>query len=143
LSAKDNAAEMFRQKYNCAQATLAALGPAEGLERDTCLKIASTFGGGIGRMGETCGAVTGSLMVLGLRCGGQTIGNPEAKAAVYERAGEFVEAFREKNGSIVCRELLGLDISTPEGMAEFKERNLHDTFCLGLVQSACEILEKI
>jgi C_GCAxxG_C_C family probable redox protein len=141
LSAIEDAADLFLQKFNCAQATLGALGPAEGLDRDTCLKIAATFGGGISRMGETCGAVVGSLMLLGLRYGGQTLTNPEAKAAVYEKSAEFMKQFRERNGSIVCRDLVGCDVSTPEGMAEFMARDFHNTFCVGLVKSACEILE--
>ncbi len=137
----DRAVELFAQHYNCAQSVFGALGPGEGLDCETCLVVASAFGGGIARTGETCGAVAGALMALGVRAGGATLTDPEAKAKVYVEAREFMKRFRERHGGLTCRELLGCDIGTPEGQREMKERDLHHAVCEGLVRSAAELMQ--
>ncbi len=85
----ETAVDLFAREFNCAQAILGAYGPAEGLCLDDCLRLAAPFGGGIGRLGETCGAVIGALMVLGLRHGRAVGTDTAAKAALYERAQRF------------------------------------------------------
>jgi len=108
------------------------------------MKIAAGFSGGMGRMGLTCGAVSGALMTLGLRYGAADPTNKEAKDLVCARVREFAEQFKARNnGHLACRDLLGCDIGTPEGQAEFKQRNLHATVCTEAVRSAAEILEKL
>ena len=92
----------FAEGYNCSQAVLSAYAPDLGLADETALKIAAGFGGGMGRMAETCGAVTGALMVLGLKYGA-TSPEREAKERVYERVREFAKRFKARNGSLVCR----------------------------------------
>lgn len=129
------AVSRFAEGFNCSQAVFSSY--AEGMDEEA-LKIASGFGGGMGRMAETCGAVTGAMMVLGLRFGGATP-DREAKERVYARVREFADRFKARNGSLDCRDLLGCDISTPDGYEMAK--NLFTTTCPKYVRDACEILE--
>ncbi len=149
----DRALDLFARQYNCAQAVVAAFGPDHGISHEDCLRMAAGFGGGIGRLGETCGAVTGAIMVLGLRHGGATApagggentgqsADPAAKAAFYERVRAFVAEFKARHQSITCRELLGCDLSTAEGWSEAQAREVHKNLCPQFVRSAAELLEK-
>lgn len=137
----DHALDLFSKQFNCAQAILGAYGPAEGLDEKHCMRIAGPFGGGIARLGETCGVVTGALMVLGLRYGADVAANPAAKAALYDRARDFVARFKARNQSLVCRDLLGFDISTPEGWQQAQQRKTHVTVCPKFIRDAAEILD--
>jgi C_GCAxxG_C_C family probable redox protein len=134
------ASQLFRDGCACSQAILVAYGDTLGLPRKTALQLASGFAGGM-RMGETCGAVTGAFMVLGLRHASETCDKAAGRADVYARVAEFTKRFQSQNGSIVCRALLGCDISTPEGMKQAQARNLFKTTCVKLVEDAATILE--
>jgi len=114
-----------------------------GLNREIALKISQAFGGGMAQMGETCGAVTGAFMVIGLKYGRTRADDDEAKAKTYSLVKEFTEKFRARNGTIICRELLGCDIGTPEGQQIAKNKKLFSTICPCFVQDAVEILEEI
>jgi C_GCAxxG_C_C family probable redox protein len=138
----ENAVSQFKSGLACSQAVLAAYADRFGLDESTALKIASGFGGGMGRTAETCGAVTGALMVLGLRYGGTT-GDPAVKEAVYAQLRQFAEQFKARNRSLVCRDLLGCDISTTEGLAQAKGKQLFATVCVKLVRDAAEILDEM
>jgi C_GCAxxG_C_C family probable redox protein len=129
------------KKLNCAQSVLMSFSGELNLDEMTALKIAAGFGGGMA-MAETCGAVTGAYMVLGLkiRSEGKTI--QEIKAETKTAVKKFNELFIARHGSLKCKKILGVDISTPEGSAEASDRNLFNTICSGLVGSAAEILEK-
>jgi C_GCAxxG_C_C family probable redox protein len=143
MNRTDQALTCFlEQGCNCAQATFVPYAPDLGVDRDTALRLAAPFGGGVCRRGEVCGAVTGALMALGLRFA-PTETDPESKARTYAVIGRFLDEFGAAHGSIVCRDLLGCDLSTPEGQAESKEKGLHQTVCAGLVRSAAEILERM
>ena len=100
------AKENFAQGYNCAQAVLLAFCEETGLSREQAAKLASTFGGGMGRMREVCGAVSAMLMVEGLVEGYSDPKAKEEKSEVYARVRALADRFREKNHSIICRELL-------------------------------------
>ena len=100
------AEEYFRQGYNCAQSVLLAFSDLTGLDGDTALRLSSSFGGGLGRLREVCGAVSGASMVLGLLKGYSDPDDREAKKAHYHLIQELARRFREEHGSIVCRELL-------------------------------------
>ncbi len=108
----DFARANFLSGYGCAQAVLLAFADVTGLDDETAARLASSFGGGMGRMREVCGAVSGALMVLGLVEGYSEPKDAAAKSAHYARVRDFAERFkarcieREKGGSIVCRELL-------------------------------------
>lgn len=113
-----------------------------GLPDETALKIAAPFGGGMGRMGEVCGAVTGAFMVIGLKYGGTTT-DSEAKKRAYDPVREFSGQFKARHGSIRCRELLGLDIGTAEGLQQAREQDLITSICLKLARDSVEILSSL
>ena len=140
MSNADSAAELFRS-CNCAQAVLGTLGPAAGLGSSECFRVAAAFGSGMARLGLTCGAVTGGMMVLGLRHGDSCIQGPELRAEFYAKVQDFAARFTRKHGSTVCRDLIHCDLSTPEGHKTFKDQGMHQGVCTELVRSAVEILD--
>jgi C_GCAxxG_C_C family probable redox protein len=133
------------KNFNCAQSVIATCGPEMGMDRESALRVAGGFGGGMGRLGEVCGAVTGAFMVIGLKHAKiqPEDDENETKERAYTLVYEFADRFRACNGAILCRELLGCDISTPEGQAQAREKGLFDDLCPRLVQSAVEILEEM
>jgi C_GCAxxG_C_C family probable redox protein len=139
----ERAVSCFKEGFTCSQAMLSTYGPQLGLNHELALKVSGAFGGGMARMGETCGAVTGAFMVIGLKHGNARVEDKQAKERAYSLVKEFVDRFKSRNGSIVCRELLGCDISTPEGRDLAEEQNLFATLCPKFVQDAAEIIEQI
>jgi C_GCAxxG_C_C family probable redox protein len=142
MSRVSRALHLFNKGCSCSQSIVAAYGQSLGLSRTTALQIAAGFGGGM-RLGQTCGAVTGAIMVLGLRYAPEKCDTAAERADLYARVVDFTKRFREQNGSVVCRELLGCDISTPEGMKQAQERKLFDTVCVKMVEDAARILEEM
>ena len=143
MTYKDKAIELFLTGANCAQAVLTAFAPLVGLDEQTCLRISSSFGGGIGRLREVCGAVSGMCMAAGLLYGYDDLADPEAKKAHYARIQELCEAFRKRFGTLICRELLdqktAADISpdpSPRTESYYRSRP-----CARQVGVAAEILE--
>ena len=136
------AVERFINGSNCSQAVLGSYCQEFGLDCETAFKVATGFGGGM-RMGETCGAVTGAFMVLGLKYGNTTAEDKAAKAKTYGKVIEYTSRFKARNGSVVCKELLDCDISIPEGMKKAQEDGLFDSVCPKMVQEAAEILEEM
>ncbi|MBQ8619985.1 MAG: C_GCAxxG_C_C family protein [Clostridia bacterium] len=102
----ETARNLFLSGCSCSQAVFAAFADEFGFDQDTALKLASSFGGGMGGMRETCGAVSGMLMVAGLKWGYSEVGNLDIKTAHYARVRSLVEGFTAEHGTIVCRELL-------------------------------------
>jgi len=143
MSQVEAAVAAFEQGFSCSQAVFSAYAEQFGLDRQTALKLASAFGGGMGRRGDTCGAVAGAMMVLGLRYGTAKADDRQAKEETYRRVGELAGRFKAARGSIVCRELLGCDISSPEGLKRAQEQSLFKTTCPGLVRDAARILEAL
>jgi C_GCAxxG_C_C family probable redox protein len=137
------AIECFEEGFSCSQAVLPAFCEPLGLDRITALKIAQSFGGGKAHMGETCGAITGAFMVIGLKHGRTRADDDPAKEKTYELVQQFVRKFRSAHGSIVCKELLGYDISKDNEAQEAQEKNLFDELCPKLVQTTAEILEDL
>ena len=113
------AEELFKNGCNCSQAVLLAFSDVTGLENETALKLASSFGGGMGRMREVCGAVSGALMVLGIAKGYSDLSDSDAKKEHYALIQEFARRFKEENGSIICRELLA-GVKTENGVSPEK-----------------------
>ena len=140
MNRTETALSRFAEGFSCSQAVLSAYSDGFGLDEETALKIASGFGGGMGRMAENCGAVTGAIMVLGLRFGG-TLPKQEAKDRVYAKVREFTDRFKARNGSLLCRDLMSCDVSTAEGYDAAKESGLFATICPKYLQDAAEILE--
>ena len=135
MSEINESVEIFENGHRCSQALFAAFSPALGLDKELALKIGACFGSGM-RKGEVCGACTGALMVLGLKYGE----SKEKSDKVCER---FLEEFESENGSYICNDLLGCDISTPEGVKSAVENNLFKEFCPKMVESASKIVKEI
>jgi C_GCAxxG_C_C family probable redox protein len=110
------------------------------MDSETAFKLSCGFGGGMGRMAETCGAVTGAFLLIGLKYGKYKAEDAFSKEKTYELVGEFSDRFKELHGSIKCKELLGCDISTPEGNATAAEKDLHNTLCRGFVADSVELI---
>ena len=102
----DKAKRLFEEGYNCCQSVVLAYAEELGLEREAAARLASGMGGGISRLREVCGAVSGMALILGLAEGYSAPGDTEGKAAVYETVQKLANRFREENGSLLCRELL-------------------------------------
>ncbi|MCJ7806516.1 MAG: C-GCAxxG-C-C family protein [Clostridia bacterium] len=145
MDTSEKALSLFRKGsgFNCAQAVLAAYASQLNLETKVAFKIAAAFGGGIARTGGNCGAVSGALMVIGLRYGTSDIEDQDSKAYTYEKARQFLERFKELHQTVICRELTGYDISTPEGLQQFKEQEVGASLCTGFIRDAVQIVEEI
>jgi C_GCAxxG_C_C family probable redox protein len=131
----------FRDGFNCSQAILSTYGGNWGLERETSLKVAAALGAGMGCLGEVCGAVTGALLVIGLKYGHTEAKDKETKGKTYARVRDFAGRFRSRHGALCCRELLGCDLATEEGMAAARQQRLFTELCPKLVRTAAELLE--
>lgn len=133
---------LFLEGYNCSQAVALAFADKSGIDEKTILKLSSSFGGGMGKLREVCGAVSGMFMVAGLLYGYEEPKDYEGKKDHYARIQELAAEYKKYNGSIVCKELLGLtkkeDSSAPEKRTEeyYKKRP-----CAELVTMAAAIME--
>jgi len=142
MSRVDDAVQCFCRGAACSQAILAHYGPPVGLPAEQGMKLASGFAGGM-RLAQTCGAVTGAFMVLGLKHAGPNCDQRDGRESVYAAIREFTAKFQERNHTVICKELLGCDISTPEGAQRATQEGLFRTICPKLVQDAAEILEEM
>ena len=140
----EKAKELFLAGYNCSQAVFAAFADQYGIDETTALKLSASFGGGVGRMREVCGAVSGMMLVCGLETGCVVAEDQKGKGANYEAARKLMDQFREENGSIICRELLALRAEEIKGgQPEARTENYyHNRPCLKMVMDAAMILEK-
>lgn len=141
----DKAAYLFKEGYNCSQAVLGTFSDELGIDFNQAMLISSSFGAGMGHMREVCGAVTGMFMVLGLKFGYDDPKAYSEKSVHYKRIQDAAGKFKEKNGSIICRELLGL--GNKESKSHVPEKRT-DTYykkrpCVDLVKDAVEITEFI
>lgn len=132
----------FHQGFSCSQAVLASHAPLFGLDEEFALRVAAAFGGGISRTGGICGALAGALMVIGLRYGKVRAEDEEAKERTYHVAGELLRRFRAQHGSVLCRDLLGCDISSPAGLQRAREQRLFTTVCPRFVREAVVLLSE-
>ena len=135
------AGELFLRGYNCAQAVAVAFCDVTGLTEDFAAKMASSFGGGMGRMREVCGAVSGMLMVVGLLYGYDTPGDDVSKKAQYTLVQELAGRFRAETGSIICREILKNPTSDPNPSPRTAEYYAKRP-CARMVMTAARILDE-
>ena len=142
MNCSEKALYYFSQKYHCSQAVLAAFAEELDITEKQALKLGGCFGGGMCR-GEVCGACTGALMALGLKYGQSDIGDLESRKKANQVTEKFLDAFAEKNGSYMCRELLGCNLATDRGKDYALRHNLFTEFCPGMVKSAAEIAERL
>lgn len=138
-----DAVSMYRDGFVCSQALVSTYGVQFGLDREMALKLAAPFGGGMARMGETCGAVSGAMVVIGLKYGNTKPKDKKTREKMYDMVREFVREFESRHGSIRCRDLLGCDISTAEGWKAAKKEKLFKNVCPKYVQDAAQIIEQM
>ncbi|MFX1377466.1 MAG: C-GCAxxG-C-C family protein [Promethearchaeota archaeon] len=143
MSGIEKVISSFRGEFNCAQSVLSSYSSKYGLDKDTALKLSTGFGGGMGRMQNTCGAVSGAFMVIGLRYGRGLNDDKEAREKTYEIIREFSKRFQEIHGSIICKELLDCDINTPEGREFYDRNDFFEKKCFQYVKDSAKILEQI
>ena len=138
----DHAVGMFTQGFNCAQSVLAACGRPYGLDQDQACHIAQAFGGGMCLMDQTCGAVTGALMVIGLKHG-KTTADDTPKIKAQQLTHEFAERFIARHGSLRCTRLLGHNLSVPDEISRARALGLFEAVCPRLVHDAAEIVDQV
>ena len=134
---------MFKSGYNCSQAVFGVFCEELGLDFETAIKISSSFGGGMGRLREVCGAVSAMFMLVGLKKGYISPDDDIAKEKHYAKVQELAQKFEEKFGSIICRDLLGL----PDGKSEAKpakrtEQYYKERPCEEFIKFVSELIEK-
>ena len=143
MTRREMAMENFKKGYNCSQAIVLAFADILPMEKTALSKLASSFGGGMGRLREVCGSVSGMFMVVGLLYGYDGPETGQVKADHYARIQELAHKFEEEHGSIICREMLGLsvkhDVPTPEARTDeyYKKRP-----CAEIIGDAAELLEE-
>lgn len=142
---KQKAVRLFREGYNCSQAVFCAYSDIYGIEEQMALKLSSSFGGGMGRMREVCGAVSGMFLLAGLETGTADSRDVEGKKKNYEMVQKLAEEYRKTNGSIICRELLGVKKGENEGTTPEKRTKEYykKRPCADLIENAAEIIERI
>ena len=140
----EEAKQLFLKGYNCAQAVFCAFCDETGLDIDTAARMASSFGAGMGRLREVCGTVSGALLALGILRGYDDPADPLAKKAHYQLVQEYARRFREKNGTIICRELLKDVPVTPGDTPEPRTQEFYARRpCLRLAGEAAAILDEM
>ena len=145
MNESQRAVELFKEGFNCSQSVFVAFAHRFDIDEDTAKKISAGLGGGIGRLREVCGAVSGAAMVIGSLASATEGADVENKQKNYELVREFAKRFTEENGSIICRELLCLDEQTKETAkpesrtAEYYKKRP----CVELVECAARILEEM
>ncbi len=137
------AMELFREGFNCSQSVFLAFEELYGMDRKTALKLSSSFGGGMGRLREVCGAVSGMFLVAGILYGYDDPGDREAKTVHYKRIQELAGEFQKNNGSIICRELLGLGSGKGSHVPEKRTEEYYSKRpCGQMVGIAAAIMER-
>lgn len=140
----DYAVDLFKNGYNCAQSVFAAYADLFGMDQQTALKMSSAMGGGIGRMREVCGAVSAMAMLAGLKEGNDDPENEEAKAHIYELVRRMSGKFKEKEGTIICRELLGIEGMEESARPTVRTAEFYTTRpCARLIAEAAGIIEEV
>ena len=139
---RKKAEELFLEGYNCAQAVFCAFADEIGIEEEIALKLSSSFGGGMGRMREVCGAVSGMFMALGALRGYSSPDDNNEKKELYSKVQKLAEEFKKENGSIICRELLGGGASQTPTPSERTPEFYKKRPCKEYVGIAAEVLAK-
>jgi len=143
MTKSDDALEDFKNGITCASAVFSAFSGEMGLDSETAKKIACGYGAGISGTGNICGAVSGAIMVIGLKYGKTKRGDDAATEKTRALVRKFIHEFTQRNGSINCTELLGYNLSKPAEYEKARENKLFVTKCPALVRDAVLVLEKI
>jgi C_GCAxxG_C_C family probable redox protein len=140
---EDRAVALFQEGFSCSQSVLGAFAPGLGLDAPSAFRVSCAFGGGMAHCGETCGAVTGAFMALGLAFGRTVASDLAARDRTYRLARELRNRFTDLHGSMLCRDLLGVDLSTEEGSRMATEEGLPRQRCPALVRDAARIVRDL
>jgi C_GCAxxG_C_C family probable redox protein len=140
---EEKALRSFRNGLNCAQSVLSAYTEELKFDSALALSLSCGFGGGMGRLQQTCGAVTGAFMVLGIYNCRKYTDNKERKDKTYGMVQEFNSRFQALHGATDCRTLLGCDLRTEEGQQRLKEHALHDTICEACIRDAVKLSDEL
>jgi len=143
MERSEQAKDLFLSGYNCSQSVLLSFADDLKFSKELAQKMAAGFGGGMGKQQETCGALTGAIMVLGILKGEQVNNNDELKAEAYGSVKRLTGEFKAIYNTTSCRELIGCDLNTVEGAAKFKEERIMENICANCVKKAVEIVEEI
>ncbi|MBO7231158.1 MAG: C_GCAxxG_C_C family protein [Bacteroidaceae bacterium] len=137
----EKAVNLFKEGYNCSQSVVAAFADLYGFTNEQALKMSASFGGGIGRMRQTCGAACGLFLLAGLETGSTEGKDREGKEANYKVVQQLAEEFRKRNGSLICAELLGLSKSAPTPATPEERTNEYykKRPCVKMVEEAASI----
>ena len=141
-SKSDMATAYFNCGFNCAQSVLSVFCEKYGMDRNIALRVCSGLGSGF-RSGEICGAVSGAALVIGLKYGWENAESRVAKDYCNQKIVEFMNLFRAENKSVVCRDILGFDVSVKEEYEHAREQNLFKTTCVNMVVNAVILLEEL
>lgn len=136
------ALELFESGFSCSQAVLMPFSEELSLPRETAIKISCSFGGGLGGAGKTCGALTGAIMVVGLKCGKTNATDQEAKKLACEKTRELVETFEKVHGSTNCNELIGFDRSNLSAAELLAKKHLFHNKCPEFLETVVSFLEE-
>jgi C_GCAxxG_C_C family probable redox protein len=143
MTKADDALASFNSGFTCSSAIFSAFSEELELDNETAKKIACGFGAGISKTGNICGAVSGAIMVIGLKYGKTKLGDDAATEKTRALTRQFIQEFAAKNGSVNCTELLGYNLSKVDEYEKAREKKLFVTKCPELVRDAAAILEKI
>jgi C_GCAxxG_C_C family probable redox protein len=145
MNKADKAAQYHEDGYGCAQAVLATYADDFGLDEGHALRLATGFGSGMGRMCEVCGALAGAFMVIGLKHGKEKTDGTRygtETETTYRLVSQLANQFKERNGSIYCRELIGHNLMDPDERAKVIELGLFKTTCRKCILDAVDLLEE-
>jgi len=144
LSRVEQAAATFEEGYTCAQSVFVTYADLFGMDRETALKLSSPMGGGVGRMREICGVVSAMALLAGLKEGNTDPDNDDGKERIYLLTRQMADKFQEQNGSIICRELLGIEGREESARPSKRTKEFYETRpCARLVASAARIVEEM
>ena len=139
----EDALEIFNKGFNCAQAVLSSHSEEFGLDTIFAKKLGGAFIGGIANNGEVCGAVSGALMLIGLKYGQYNEGDIESKEKTIKITNDYIQKFKKEYGSIICRKLLKYDLSIEEEKLKARESGVFKTLCPKYIKKSVEIIEEI
>jgi C_GCAxxG_C_C family probable redox protein len=140
---EQKAISFFRSGLNCAQSVLTTYTPKYRIDDATALAISCSFGGGMGRLQETCGAVTGAFMVIGIHNSQKYADNGMRKNISYQMVQDFDKEFRKIHGTIKCNELLNVDLRTEAGQKSFHDGNMGEKICEQCIANATKIIDRL
>jgi C_GCAxxG_C_C family probable redox protein len=139
----ETAAEIMRKGLNCSQSVVKAFASELGVPEDAAVKMAASFGGGMGRHGYVCGAVSGAAIVIGSKFGNCDPADTAARDKAYAAVGSLLEKFQAEHGTVLCRELIKFNLRNPEELKRAREQGVFANQCPVFVRSAAKILEEI